>query len=440
MSRPAGPGPHGQAAEPFRDWRVFIRAALPSALVAAGITIWLGFKFGGDGPTTAVSDIGQGIPALAAALTCGWAARRSTGRVRLAWAMLAASAGSWGAGEVVWTYYSVVRAVAVPFPSAADAGFLAAIPFAVAGVLFFPGAPTRGTTRVRTVLDGAMVALSLLFVSWSLGLGEIYRQSQAGLVAQLIGLAYPLGDIVILTVLFVAFRRALPSQRGRIALLLCGLAANAFSDSTFAFLTASGSYLTSSYLFSTGWIYGYTLVALAPLWPETAPAPESDEGAMTVWRMMLPWFGLIAVLITAVGIVAANRPMDPFLTLPAAGLVIVLMASQALAYRDSLELLAISKLAEKKLKERSTTLNQVIDHAPEGVATITLGRRLTNPNPRLASILGAPSQSLVGAPLPWLRRLCSGRRKLHPACDRPKSRAAHRSWWLRLPTIRMCGC
>ncbi|TMD34136.1 MAG: hypothetical protein E6I89_16430, partial [Chloroflexi bacterium] len=167
MSRPAGPGPHGQAAEPFRDWRVFIRAALPSALVAAGITIWLGFKFGGDGPTTAVSDIGQGIPALAAALTCGWAARRSTGRVRLAWAMLAASAGSWGAGEVVWTYYSVVRAVAVPFPSAADAGFLAAIPFAVAGVLFFPGAPTRGTTRVRTVLDGAMVALSLLFVSWS---------------------------------------------------------------------------------------------------------------------------------------------------------------------------------------------------------------------------------------------------------------------------------
>jgi PAS domain S-box-containing protein len=361
--------------------------------------VWLGFTIGGDTITTAVSDIAQGVPALAAAGTCGWAARASSGRLRWAWALLAVSAFSWGAGEAVWTYYTVVLGVAVPFPSAADAGFLGAIPTAVAGVLTFPAAANRGTTRGRAVLDGAMVALSLLFVSWALGLGQIYHQSQASMAAQFIGLAYPVGDIVILTVLFVAVRRALPSQRGRLMLLLGGLAANAFSDSAFAFLTASGSFLTSSYLFSAGWILGYTLVALAPLWPERARSEGGEEGPITFWRMMMPWFGMIAVVAATIGLVITHSPMDVFLAFPGGGLVVVLMASQALSYRDSLSLLAQSRSAEAKLQERTTVLNQVIDHAPQGVARIGLDRRITNSNPRLAALLNATERIVVGSSL-----------------------------------------
>ncbi|HEV2139637.1 MAG TPA: PAS domain-containing sensor histidine kinase, partial [Candidatus Dormibacteraeota bacterium] len=399
LTAPRGPGDVAQPRPTTRSWRLFLTAAIPAALCAAALTVWLGFVIGGEKVTTAVSDIGQAVPALAAAASCGWAACRAEGRLRAAWALLGASACAWGLGEVIWSYYTVVRGVAVPFPSAADAGFLAAIPFAVAGVLFFPSAPTRGTTRARAVLDGSIVALSLLFVSWALGLGEIYRQSPAGLVEQAIGLAYPIGDIVILTVLFVAFSRSLPAQWGRLVLLMLGLGANAFSDSTFAFLTASGSFLTSSYLFSTGWIDGYLLMALAPLWPERAPAVLAEEGAMTVPRAMLPWVGLIAVVATAVVLVATGQPMDPFLTLPAAGLVLVLMASQALSYRDSLGLLAASRRTELALKERSTMLNQVIDNAPQGVARISLERVITNANPRLGAILGMPADALAGVSL-----------------------------------------
>jgi PAS domain S-box-containing protein len=374
-------------------------ALLPSLAACTAVTVWLAFKIGGDTATTAVSDVAQGLPALAAAFTCGLAARRSGGRLRWAWALLGASAGSWGAGEVVWTYYAVALGVAVPFPSAADLGFLGAIPLAVAGVLAFPAAANRGTTRLGAALDGAMVALSLLFVSWALGLGQIYHQSQASLLAQLIGLAYPIGDIVIGTVLFVAVRRALPSQRGRLMLLLAGLGANAFSDSAFAFLTASGSFLTSSYLFSAGWIFGYTMVALAPLWPERAPAEIAEEGPITVWRMMLPWFGLVAVVLTAIALAATHSAMDPFLAFPGGGLVLVLMASQALSYGDSLSLLGKSRRAEANLQERTTMLNQVVDHAPQGVARVGTDLRITNLNPRLAVLLNATSRTVVGSAL-----------------------------------------
>jgi two-component system sensor histidine kinase/response regulator len=380
-------------------WRPFVVAIVPAALFCVATTIWLGFTIGGDTITTAVSDIGQAIPALAAAGTCAWAARRSLGRLRWAWALLGASAAAWGAGELVWSYYSVVRDVAVPFPSTADAGFLAAIPLAVAGVLAWPTAPHRGTTRLRAVLDGGMVALSLLFVSWALGLGQLYHQSQATLLAQLIGLTYPIGDIVIATVLFVAVRRSLRSQRGRLILLLAGLGANAFSDSTFAFLTASGSLPSSSYLFSCGWIFGYAFVALAPLWPERVETSTKEEGPITVWKMMLPWFGLIAVVVTAVLLAVTHSAMDPVLVFPGAGLVGILMASQALAYRDSLSLLGQSRRAEAKLKERSTMLDQVIDHAPQGVARVDLKLRITNINPRITSLFSSTAPRVLGSTL-----------------------------------------
>jgi two-component system, sensor histidine kinase and response regulator len=382
-----------------RDWRPFVAAAIPASVLCLGLTVWLGFTIGGDTATTAVSDIGQAIPALVAGVSCAWAARRATRRTAWAWGLLAASATSWGIGEIVWSYYTVVASVSLPFPSAADVGFLAAVPFAIAGVLYFPSAPTRATTRIRALLDGATVALSLLFVSWALGLGEIYRQSADSVLARVIGLAYPITDIVILTVLFVVFRRSPSAQRGRLILLLAGLAANAFSDSTFAFITASGSFLSASYLFSTGWIYGYSLVALAPLWPEKPVSVRPDEGALSVWRLMLPWISVMAVVATVVGLQVTGRDMDGFLILPAAGLALVLMLSQAVAYKDSMVLLDASRRAELKLKDRSTVLNQVIDHAPQGVARIMVDGRLTNPNPALAAMLRAPLESLAGMPL-----------------------------------------
>jgi PAS domain S-box-containing protein len=380
-----------------RRWTPFLMALVPSAILAGAVTIWLGFQFGGETITSVVSQGGQGTPALAAVASCAWAAHRSRGRLRWAWALLAASAGSWAIGEMVWSYYTLLLNVAAPFPSLADAGFLGAIPFAVAGVLSFPTSPDRRTTRTRAILDGAMVALSLFFVSWALGLGQMYHQSDQALLGQAIGLAYPVGDIIIGTVLFVAIRRADRAQRGRLMLLLGGLAAMAFSDSAFSFLLVSDSYLTSSYLFSTGWVYGYAMIALAPLWPEDSAEKPAAEAPISILRTMLPWLGLVAVGLTAAVLTTAKIPMDPFLALPGAGLVIILMASQALSYKDSLGLVMKSREAEAALQARTSLLNQVISYAPLGVARISREFRFIDANPRLGSLLHAPMQILVGA-------------------------------------------
>ena len=118
----------------IRGWRVFAIAATSAAAFTVAFVAWTALRIGGDQVTIAVDDIGEAVAAILAGVSCGLAANRNCGRTRLAWALFAASAASWGIGELVWSVYEVGLGVGVPFPSAADAGFLVAIPLGVAGV------------------------------------------------------------------------------------------------------------------------------------------------------------------------------------------------------------------------------------------------------------------------------------------------------------------
>src|SRR4029077_14038750 len=180
--------------------RRFIAAALAAIVLSAAFIAWTALRIGGDTVTIGVDDLGEAFAALLAALSCGYAAWRNAGRMRLAWGLLGASALTWFAGEIVWSVYEVGLGQAVPFPSAADAGFLLAIPLAVVALLAFPAAPGRVTTRSRALFAGALVALSLVFVSWAAGLGKVYETSSDQPLVQLLGAAYPVSDIVIITV------------------------------------------------------------------------------------------------------------------------------------------------------------------------------------------------------------------------------------------------
>jgi two-component system, sensor histidine kinase and response regulator len=377
--------------------RRFVGAAA-AAIVLSGVFIaWTAARIGGDTITIAVDDIGEAIAALLAALSCGYAAWRNAGRMRVVWGLLGASAFSWFAGEVVWSVYEVGLGRSVPFPSAADAGYLLAIPLAVAGLLAFPSAPGRITTRSQALVDGAIVALSLVFVSWAFGLAKVYDTSSDQPVAKLLGAAYPVSDIVIIAVLLLVMRRASPQQRGSMFLLLGGLAASAVADSAFAFLNAAGTYGAIGSVLDAGWVVGYLMVALAPLWPAPFSGAVSEEGPIDLWQMSLPWVSLLGAAAVAMGLAVLGRGLDVFLTAVGGGLGMLLVASMVLLHRDTNSLLSLRDRTEVQLEQRTEMLNQVITHAPLGVARVGVDLRILDANPRLGSLLHAPAKIMVGS-------------------------------------------
>ena len=383
----------------FRDWRAFSIAATAAALLAAAFVAWTALRIGGDTATVAVDDIGEAVAALIAAISCGLAAARTSNRTRLAWTFFAASSASWCAGEVVWSVYEVGMGVDVPFPSAADVGFLLAIPLALVGVFAFTSAPSRLTTRGEALLAGALIALSLLFVAWALGLGRVYDTSTASPPARLIGLAYPVSDIITITVLALALRRARRSELGSLFLLLGGLASAAFADSAFAYLTASGTYRVIGSLLDSGWVIGYLMIALAPIWPATAAEKVKVEGPIELWQLVLPWVAVLAAAITAIKLATGDQVLDRFETVMAGSIGLLLVGSQVLSHRDSLSLLAKSQQAENQLARRNSLLNEIVTHAPLGIVRVGTDMRIIDVNPRMAALMRVESSRLVGMPV-----------------------------------------
>jgi PAS domain S-box-containing protein len=363
-----------------------LAGALSIAFVA-----WIELRIGGDQVTTAVDDIGEAVAAGAAAVSCFVAARRTTAHLHRAWILLAASAASWCAGEVVWSVYEVGLGVEVPFPSIADIGFLLSIPLAIAGILSFAHTARGTSTGARLWFDRTIVALALFFLGWELGLNQIIEAAGDPL-AKVIGLAYPVGDILIGTVLILAIRRATDETQGRLFLIFGGLAANALADSAFAYLNANGSYGAVGSVLDAGWVVGYLMIALAAIWPSEAGDRTAEQKPVDVWQLVLPWLAILAGGTAAMINALLGRPMDLFATLLAGGVIGLVMVSQVLAQHDSLTLVYKSRLSAE-------TLNEVIVNAPLGVVRIATDMTILQANPSFASTLGSTVGELVDAPL-----------------------------------------
>ena len=355
---------------------LFAWAATLSAMGVIAFALWVAFPIGGDTVRTAIDDIGEALVAFIAAASCAAAGSRSSGRLRLAWWLLAASAASWGLGQVFVSFYEVGLGVAVPFPSVADIGFLAAMPLAFAGVIALLLNPSRAVSFAREALDGGILALSLLFVGEAIGLGNTGSTGQAVPLAPLVGIAHPLGGLLIIAVILWPIRQEGLRLQGPMLLLLGGLATNSVPDIAFSYLSASGSHGAFSSLMGAGRVLGYLLIALAALWPASSRRSTPHKRPVEVWQVMMPWMALLGVAITAGVLAVTGHPFAPRLAAIGAPLALLLVLSELQSRRS-----------EAMFTDRTALLDQIISRAPFGVARVRMDMTLIDAHRRMASMV-----------------------------------------------------
>jgi PAS domain S-box-containing protein len=369
----------------------FAVAAALAALACLTLAAILQFPILSASLVTAIDDVGEGAAALIAAAACAWAARRTSGRTRMAWGLMAVSAAAWAAGAAVWTAYEVWVGVQVPFPSGADVGFLAATPFALAAIRAFWSAPHGTASRWRVWLDAVIIALALTFTAWAVGLRLIWQDSLDPPNEKLLELAYPAADILILTVVILAIRRATQQQQGRMFLLFGGVAAYSIANSAISYLTANGMYGGRAGILDVGWVFGYLLIALAAIWPESKAKREADTSPVDLWQIALPWLTVLMAGVSAVVLAISGRPLDLFLTALTGIGATLLTVNMVFTHKDLLGLLGQSMTSE-------ATLAEVIAQAPAGVVRFGTDLRIIEANRRFVALLDR-SQDLVGFPI-----------------------------------------
>jgi diguanylate cyclase (GGDEF)-like protein len=356
------------------------RATFRARWVAVGaltavFTAWLQFGFGGDRVTLFVDDYGEAFAALAAACACLWAARRCQPQARTGWRLLGLAALAWGLGELWWAHQEALLDREVSFPSLPDAGFLAAVPLAALALLLWPGSFHGVSHRVRAALDGGVIAASLLFVSWALVLGPLWQAPEDRMFASAIALAYPVGDVAILTIVLLVLASADRRMWGPLLLVGAGLSAIAVSDSAFAYFTDKGIY--GADLTGAGWFVGWLLVALAALHPAaTAPPADrivSDDTSESLRAVLLPYVPLVLAVGILLGRVSAGGAIGPFLAWDLGAIALLVLVRQLLVVLDNRSLTGRLRRALGELRGRENQLEyQAFHDALTGTANRAL--------------------------------------------------------------------
>ena len=355
-------------------------------LVAA--TVWLAVFAAGTLATEGHGTMGVALvnvvylgPHLVAFAIATHAARRTSGAYRRLWTMLAFAIPLWILGEGVVSFHHVVLGTEPPFPGVADGFFLA---FYLALIVTFLVAlrPALVIRSWKAILDGSVLAASFGFIGW---VALIEPQlSQPASLATAVGIAYPLMDIVMLTIL-ISLTFASFSRPPKSLLLLTGaIAAGALTDGALAYISLHTTAPELSWL-KIGWEADALMLAAAGIvamrWSDAArAAPSTDlrDRGLTVVLGGVAATLVVVVVHTALGSFDLPTAVVAFYVVAAIALrlsmssherehiALALEASlheqQRIANTDELTGLRNRRFADRQLKER--TIGDEDDPAP----------------------------------------------------------------------------
>jgi two-component system cell cycle response regulator len=210
-------------------------------------------------------------------------------RERAPWLLLGLGATAWGVGNV---YFLVAfyHSDSVPFPSLADAGYLALYPFVYAGLLLLMR--SRFSFRRIAWLDGVIGGLAVASIATAFVFQVVLDSVGGSSAAVATNLAYPLADAVLIALVVVAIGGS-GWRPGREWLLLAlGLAVFFVGDSIYLVQSAQLTYVAGN-LPDSSWLVGLLLVGYASLSrPSEAKAAVSDRPVVVV----MPIFFLVAMV------------------------------------------------------------------------------------------------------------------------------------------------
>ena len=227
------------------------------------------------------------------------------------WVVLAAGLLFVTAGDLVYALYDRVLHAATPFPSLADAAYLAGCPLIGLGMVLLVRARTAGKDRVAWI-DATIVASGFGLLSWVFLMEPTASSGDLTWLGRLVALAYPVWDVLFLA-LVVRLLAGLGARLGVLRLLAGAIVLWLVYDTIYALLLQYGSYVQGS-LVDVIWLLGFVLFGAAGLHPSMAELtqPVAEPTRRLSWRrlVLLAGASLIAPVLLVSQSVLARHKID----------------------------------------------------------------------------------------------------------------------------------
>ncbi len=171
---------------------------------------------------------------------------------------------AWGGGMVVWNYYIFFTDYQIPYPSLADAGYVLGLLFFVVGIWALSdvvGAKFALRSKegiLALVMIPVVIFLLSMYLLIYVARGGVLTDTSGGYVKLFFDILYPLGDVVILTMVSLIYILSRNLLGGRykvpVLTLFVGFLIFYISDFSFSYTTTIGAYYNGyfpDFLFTT---------------------------------------------------------------------------------------------------------------------------------------------------------------------------------------------
>ena len=163
----------------------------------------------------------------------------------------------WSGGMVIWNYYLFFTEIEVPYPSLADAVFILSWPFWTFGVYHLSkatgarfGLKSRGGKHLLYIIPAIVSLVSYYLLFQVARGGEIDLSVEA--YQLFFDLFYPIGDVVILTIVAVVYSLSRKLLGGKykipILILFTGFGLNYLTDLIFSYTTTVETYFNGHFV------------------------------------------------------------------------------------------------------------------------------------------------------------------------------------------------
>jgi len=196
-----------------------------------------------------------------------WGGRKSAmGRATM---LLGLGLITWGIGTLIFAYYNIYSNIEVPYPSLADVAYIISWPLWVLGVIQMAQATGAMFSLKRVGGRLQLVLIPLLISAFSYYLLIVVARGGALDLTQdfwkvFFDLAYPIGDIVILTAASLVFGLSWKYLGGRykvpVLVVLSGFVLNYAADFSFSLTTTLGTFQVSNWV---DFLFTSTMAVLA---------------------------------------------------------------------------------------------------------------------------------------------------------------------------------
>ncbi len=272
---------------------------------------------------------------LACGLVC-LARGLASGPRRLPWLLLGLGIVAWAIGDMYWTHY-LVELEEPPFPSIADAFWLALYPPAYVALVLLARARVSGF-RASFWLDGLLGALAVASLGAALVFGVILDATggeRASVVAT--NLSYPLADLLLIALVIGVLAAAGWRSDRAWTLFALGLLVFSVSDCLFLYQTAVGTYAAGTPV-DLGWLGGTLLLG----WAAWQPSGRALGARLDGWWVLVPPIVFAAIGLGILVYDHFTRVNTLALVLATAALVGII-GRLALTFRENLTMLAKSR-------------------------------------------------------------------------------------------------